>query len=265
MSDLENELPLDENQLDMFTAMTSKAPAETPAETPAGTPAVEPETVEAPVADSPMIPHARFRQEADRARAAEKARDEAIALLAQYAPKPAAAAPPQPTDMFENPQAFVNEQVSPHISRLERMQYYNARVFAESHLGADAVKEASATFDALHDTGRLDPRDYARVTDHPNPFLEVVEWHKQHKLLTEIGSDPAAYRQRIRDEISKDPEYRASLLAELRQGATRLPGAAPSNVRTLPSTSRIGAATVSESPDEPDDEETFKSVTKRRK
>lgn len=262
MSDeLENVLP-DDDAAD-FASITNRTqtPSETPAEPPAATPEPTPQTP----AENPMIPHARFQEVNQRAQAAERARDEAVELLKRYAPRPEQPAAQPQLDMFENPEGFIRQTLQDELRDLQEAKFLMLRDITERQHTPEVVKAASLAFDAAQDAGELHPSEYEAVARSKNPFAAAVEWHQRREVLKEVGPDPAAYRQRILDDARKDPAYVAALVAEARQNATRLPGSTPSNVRTLPSTARVGAAAVTDSVDEPDDEQDFKAITKRRR
>jgi hypothetical protein len=66
----------------------------------------------------------------------------------------------------------------------------------------------------------------------------VVKWHKQHKLMSEIGQDPEAWRK------SEAEKIRAQVLAEL-QGQGVQPGPSsqqpPPSVVGRPAAARAGS------------------------
>ena len=110
------------------------------------------------------------------------------------------------------------------------------------------MKEAEAAFNAAAVSGQLDPETYRRIQASPNPFAAAVQWHQHTQTMAEIGSDPAAYKAKLAEEI------RAQVMAELQQGQQQ-PGAArpapvtPSNFATGRNVgSRAGPAYAGPSP-----------------
>jgi hypothetical protein len=103
----------------------------------------------------------------------------------------------------ESPDSAIREQVSQMMA-------------IEKH-GSEKVE---AAYQALANAIGSDPQvqdAYRRIMAAPHPYGELVAWHEQQQVLSEIGSDPKAYRERLR----------AELLAELQNGAPRATGPAP--------------------------------------
>jgi hypothetical protein len=46
-----------------------------------------------------------------------------------------------------------------------------------------------------------DPVSYFRVMNAPSPGEALVEWYKEQRVREEVGLDPAAFRERVRQEI----------------------------------------------------------------
>lgn len=66
--------------------------------------------------------------------------------------------------------------------------------YARMHLGDEVVSEAQQAFISAV---QQQPYLYAQLQRETDPYGFVVKWHKREKLLTEIGDDPEAYRQRL--------------------------------------------------------------------
>jgi hypothetical protein len=79
------------------------------------------------------------------------------------------------------------------------------------------VGEAEKAFNDAANAGRLSREFIQQVNSSENPWVAAVEWHQQQTVMAEIGSDPAAYKQKLRDEL------KAELMAEFQQG--QQPGA----------------------------------------
>lgn len=136
-----------------------------------------------------------------------------ISALSQ-APRPTPQPPPPAPDFFESPDAFVDQrlkaQLEQSVNPVRDALMFNARLTAEAIHTRDTVLTAQTAFDGAMKSGQLDPRDYQRVMQSPNPFHEAVQWHQRNSVISEIGTDPQAYREKLR----------AELLAELQgQGA----------------------------------------------
>ena len=74
-----------------------------------------------------------------------------------------------------------------------------------------------------------------------HPYDFVVKWHRQHKLMSEIGQDPEAWRK------SEAEKIRAQVLAELQgQGVSPAPSSQqpPPSVVGRPAAARAGTVPV---------------------
>jgi hypothetical protein len=71
--------------------------------------------------------------------------------------------------------------------------------------------------------------------------VEAVNWHSSRQIISEVGSDPAAYRQKLREQLLQDPEFRKEAMGAWQQQANTA-RAAP-NIR-LPSLSKVGSAAL---------------------
>jgi hypothetical protein len=59
----------------------------------------------------------------------------------------------------------------------------------------------------------VDPALKARMQSSRDPGRTLLEWHRESKAKAEVGTDLAAYKQRLRDEALKDPEFRKAAMA----------------------------------------------------
>ena len=151
--------------------------------------------------------------------------------------------PPAPApDIFDNPAAYVQAQVNPAIEAQNRAMIYNARLTAEARFGEDKVTAAQAAFDDLLSRRQMDPVEYQKVMNSPNPFAEAVRWHQRHQTISEVGTDPAAYRERVLSEAMQDPAFRQKAMEAWRSEAGN-PGASQQKpqVFNLPSLSKVGS------------------------
>lgn len=58
----------------------------------------------------------------------------------------------------------------------------------------------------------VDPALKARMQSSRDPGKTLLEWHRENKTEAEIGTDLTAYKQRLRDEALKDPEFRKTAM-----------------------------------------------------
>jgi hypothetical protein len=118
---------------------------------------------------------------------------EQISRLAQ--PKPTAEPPAPPPSMFDDPDAYLQHQMSPLQSALQEVREELWETKASSVHTAEAVQAAKVAAEALFGT----PEGAAlhqQITASGNPFENLVKWHKKQQALAEVGEDPEAYFQR---------------------------------------------------------------------
>jgi hypothetical protein len=150
----------------------------------------------------------------------------------------AQAEPPKVPDIWEDPNAFVQhgvqQVVSPVLSQVQALQ----RNIAELQFKPEAVAEAERAFNMAVEARRIDPLEAHRINSSPNPWAAAVEWHQRNTTMAEIGSDPAAYKAKLADEI------RAQVMAELQQGQQpAAQGAAPVMPSNFATGRNVGART----------------------
>lgn len=177
---------------------------------------------EEPQQDRRGIPPSRLREEAEARRVAQaearelRARIEAIERAqrqpVQPQPQPAKQEPP---DLFADPEGRLN---------WERQQI--AAQFAEQRLNSsfgDAHEQHGdkfvQAFQSLQNAGS--PALVREITGSNNPGRALMQWHDRQSLMNDIGNDPAAYRQKLREELLNDPEVRKQLVGGMREQAVR--------------------------------------------
>lgn len=220
-------------------------------------------------APEPAIPPARLREEAAARRQAERERDELrgrLFALEQNRPQPQPA--PKP-DVFEDPSAFVRNEIEPALDPIQQ----RISQITETYSRRDAIREhgeekVTAAFTALDQAANAGDPDavaaVSKVKKSMDPYGDIVSWHSQREILSEVGKDPKAYRQRIIDEALKDPEVQKRFLETTREAAKANPIARPA-VPSTPSLSRVGAAALPDDQDNATDAELFASATRGKR
>lgn len=139
-----------------------------------------------------------------------------------------------PTDPSEIIQYALAEQQ--RIAFNERLN--TSELMARQAHGEDVVTEAQQAFlSAVQQNPML--QQQLQVQIHPYDF--VVKWHKQHKLMSEIGQDPEAWRKAEAEKI------RQQVLAELQgQGVQPAPSSQqpPPSVVGRPAAAKAGSVPV---------------------
>lgn len=152
-------------------------------------------------------------------------------LSQQLAPKPPEQ-PQQPTDYWDDPQGWTQQQLvqalTPIVQSMGGQREQLSQIQAVAQHGEETVNKA---YEAMAELSRTNPEkvrdDYARIMQSPHPYGALVEWHRKQQVLAEVGTDPQAYKEKLK----------AELLAELQKqapapGAQNSPSAMPSNFAT---------------------------------
>ena len=115
-----------------------------------------------------------------------------------------------PTDPREMVQTLVAEQQ--RMAFDERLNV--SEMLARQTFGDDIVTAAQQAYRVAK---QANPALQQALQEQLHPYKYVVEWHKQQKLLSEIGTDPEAWRKAETEKI------RAAVLAELQGGGVPPP------------------------------------------
>lgn len=107
----------------------------------------------------------------------------------------------EPPDWYADPAKATEQFVSPYVQRIEHMIRQQGQQIAQYQFGADKVKAAEDAFMLAVTSGRLDAADEQRIRMSPNPYAEVVQWHQRKQVLEEMGDDPAAYKEKLKQEL----------------------------------------------------------------
>lgn len=203
----------------------------------------------------PRIPPGRLREANERARASEAERDQLrqkldqsqsqhrqeIGALNQRLDQLTALLsrqnqttqnPPQPEqvpDLLEDPKAYAEFLLKKIDGRFENQEKRTRDKQFEASL-ASARQKHGADFDsawnAINSLNPQDPTAQATVRSiygSQDPGEALVAWNKRNQLLSEIGSDPTAFRKKIADEAVAaalaDPEVQRQLIESLRGNA----------------------------------------------
>jgi hypothetical protein len=164
------------------------------------------------------VPLAELLDERDRRRQAESRLQEIEAERQRQQPRP---------DFLMQPDEYFDRRLNEALDPLRRqftiqLAHANKSVAVATH-GAEEVEEAQKAFDTEVQQGKLHPADHQRIWQAPNPFAAAVEWHRNRKLLAEVGNDPQAYRDRLLQEALADPEFLGRALEAARSQAAGRP------------------------------------------
>ena len=192
--------------------------------------------------------------------------------------------PQQKLDVFDNPSAFVQQEIRPLIdqlraeqqTRLEQQSADNAvRSFGKDNV--DAAYSALAQGMQSGDPNIRSVWQYAM--NHYDPFGVITRWHMDRQTLHEIGGDLQGYNQRMLEQALKNPEFMKQAI-EAAKGQARSAGREinrPAGYRNsesaftqnpvpnIPSLSDIGQMGADDQSSEPSEEALFRAVVSAKR
>jgi hypothetical protein len=185
------------------------------------------------------IPPGRLREESEARRAAEAERDAERARVRELdarlrlieqgnQPKPE---PPERPDVFADPVAW-EERIRAEIEASVAARHVNASL-------TDAREEHGEKFDAAYQAiiraGQSgDRQTVQQIWDSPNPGRALMRWHDRQQVIRDVGADPSAYRNKVAQDLMRDPEFRRQMVETLRDDAMNGDGGRPRTRTRLP-------------------------------
>ncbi len=151
------------------------------------------------------------------------------ARLPKEEPKPA-------PDVFEDPNKFLEYGVRQHVDPIKSeigqlREFYSRREAVREH-GQEKVTAAyNAVAQGMQSRDPETMAVYQRAMQSMDPFGEIVSWHQQKTVFSQIGNDPNAWFGKTLDErLASDPKFAAEIMQKIQgsvrgqpQGITRLP------------------------------------------
>jgi hypothetical protein len=183
------------------------------------------------------IPPGRLREESDARRVAEaetrelRARLENLERNQRQPQQPQQQQEPERPDMFADPEGWAAAQRA-EIEASVAARHINASL-------TDAREEHGEKFDqAYQDLIRAgqsgDRQSVQQVWDSPNPGRALMRWHNRQQVIRDVGTDPSAYRNKVAQDLMRDPEFRRQMVETLRDDAMNGDGGRPRTRTRLP-------------------------------
>lgn len=168
--------------------------------------------------------------------------------------------PDQMPDVLDNPVAFADHLRKGFQSEIDKVNQEIRNTRFQTSLEVARARHGDTFDKAFEASQKLNPQNPEdldtgrRIFNSPNPGEALVAWHKRNETFREVGDNPAAFKERIaketREALMKDPEFRKSILADLRAEANAGDDGRPRTVTRLPR-SLNGAAGRGASPVDP--------------
>lgn len=164
--------------------------AEPVGETPAAPPAAEPE-------DLKHVPISAILDEREKRQAAQREAEELRRWKAEREAKDAEAKQPKP-DFYDNPEQYLQSERQKIEHAVWSRHLDSSQYRAEQAHGKEAVAAAIPEFQVA---ATQNPALAHQFNSHPEPYAFLMEWKAKADAMKEIGDDPAAYRERLRQEL----------------------------------------------------------------
>jgi hypothetical protein len=160
--------------------------------------------------------------------------------------------PPEPVDMFADPQAWEQSQQQKNESwRKQVMGEMSLRLAKANH--KDVFDDAYVAMQQRFQSG--DEALKQQFVASPDPGEMMVNWYNREKTLATVGPDPESFLARALDAALENPEFLARAVEKARGVASTK----PSQTKLPPSLSKATASSNSgESVSGMSDEELFK-------
>jgi len=218
------------------------------------------EQVEKPAVDddAPQVPSWRVREIREERDALRRQLEEARNNRPAEQPRPQVAQPAK----VEKPDPLLDP---------DGYEQYLERRFEERLLNdrrETSLQNASRTYkDEFQEAytaaqKAIDPALRARMQESSDPGETLIQWHRENKTRAEVGNDLNAYKQRLRDEALKDPDFLAKAIEAARATPQTQNNGRP-KVELPPSLNGLSRsnAALRAAPDDVSDEQLFSQLT----
>ena len=160
----------------------------------------------------------------------------------------------EPVDFFQNPDGALDQRLTPLEEKFtafeSKLVLRASRAEAMAEHGVKSVREMEAAVEKASREGHPEINLLvAQMRASDDPVGVAMQWHKRNKMMDVTGGDPDAYRQRVADELLKDPAFQAKVIEAARGQAPQ--GSRP-NIQLPPSLSRIPGSAPDHSSDDSD-------------
>ncbi len=202
-----------------------------------------------------------IREERDELkRQLDEARRQPVAQPKQEVIAPAKAEKPDPLLDPEGYEKYLETKFE--TARLNDRRDMDLELTRQANTEAfDAAHNEAMRLKAAGDPAFLELSQKMQSTINPGKVL--MKWHQERSMKAEIGDDLVAYKQRLRDEALKDPDFLAKAIEAARGSAQPQANGRPrvELPPTLNGASRSNALLRSAAPNDVSDEDLFQELT----
>lgn len=168
-----------------------------------------------------FVPSGRLREEREAREAAERRFAESQAQWQRQFQELQARLPqpeqPKAPDVFENPNGFlehgVRQQLDPVRQEVSNVREHFSKMFAVKEHGQEKVDGAYTALGQAIKSGDRDALSFAqRIQNSIDPYGEIVNWHSQKAVFSQIGHDPSAWFGKELESKLADPKFAAEIV-----------------------------------------------------
>ncbi|WFR98711.1 hypothetical protein [Rhizobium tumorigenes] len=199
-----------------------------------GQPGAEPSAAPAGQQSNGQVPIQALDAERNRRKETEERHERELrelrAQLTRMQPAQEAAPQPKKPEIWEDPNGFIQSELTPvqqQIAEMREELWENKAVSRHTPEVVSAAKEAAEKLFGTPQGAEL----HRRITASGNPFDNLVAWHKEQTISSETGGDLEAYKKRVIEEYlaaGNQPQ-------QLQPSPTPAPAALPTSFAGAPS------------------------------
>lgn len=159
------------------------------------------------------------RQEAETLRSQIAEMRGQIQLLSQrgQTPAPKLDEAEKAPDFWDDPNAFVNNALTPVQTQLQQQNERFSKMMAIQVHGKETVDGAFKSFvEAAQANPGAYAAEYQAMMKSDHPYDALVAWHKRQETLKTVGNDPNAWLEAELEKRLADPEYQGKVLERIR-------------------------------------------------
>lgn len=186
-------------------------------------------------------------------------------VTAQRQPAPQPQQEKQPVTLWDEPETFIQSQLSPVQQQMQEMREMIWEGQAAQLHTAEKLEAAKAAASALMGTPAGQAL-YSEIMAGGNPYSNLVRWHDRQQTLATVGNDPQAWLNAELEKRMADPAFQAQVIERARGGAVQSASNRQQPVTNLPpSLSKLPAGGNTSASEMESDSGLFASTTSRRR
>jgi hypothetical protein len=109
--------------------------------------------------------------------------------------------PPQVPDVLDSPQEYARFMQSQSQQLAQNVKLDISEEMARTTHGDDVVDAAFQSLQAAKDAAA-----WQKIVQARHPWNELVKWHKQQQVFSEVGDDPTGWMEKQREAIRAEVE-----------------------------------------------------------